>query len=101
MIAVSPKLGEFLTQATQTPDLETALWRVVSEYLSMKNEAINREIGGFEAKWQMSFVEFVRACRDDTLGRDIYSYDVEKDYLAWERAMTLKRHYETLGAQWT
>jgi hypothetical protein len=93
MIAVSPKLGEFLTQATQTPDIETALWRVVSDYLAMKMEAIDREIAIFEAKWHMSFAEFVGACRNDTLGRDIYSYDIEQDYWAWERATTLKQHY--------
>jgi hypothetical protein len=49
----------------------------------------------------MPFAEFVRACRSDTLGQDIYSYDVEKDYWAWERATTLKQHYEKLGARWT
>jgi len=60
----------------------------------MKLEALDREIAGFEAKWQMSFAQFVSMCRDDALGPDIYSYDVEQDYWTWERAVTLKRHYE-------
>ena len=35
-IAVSPRIGALLTQVTETPDLETALWKVLSDYIDLK-----------------------------------------------------------------
>jgi hypothetical protein len=35
-ITLSPRVGALLTQVTETPDLETALWRVLSEYITVK-----------------------------------------------------------------
>jgi len=35
-IEVSPRLGALLTQVTEVPDLEAALWKVLSEYIDLK-----------------------------------------------------------------
>jgi len=96
MVTVSPRLGEFLTKATQTPDLETALWKVLSEYVELKSKALREQIAQFEQKWGMSFEEFSRRCQEGTLQTDPYSWEVEQDSWAWEKAVTLLRHYETL-----
>ena len=58
MLALSPKLGEFLIKATQSTDLEIALKQILSEYLVLKLKDLNNELEGFEAKWNMSFNEF-------------------------------------------
>jgi len=96
MIAVSPKLGEFLTKATQTSDLETAFWRVFNEYVAMKMAALRETTNGYERKWGMTFDEFAQQCRDGKLKENAYSWDVEQDYWGWEQAVTLLRHYDSL-----
>ncbi|MHB8779565.1 MAG: hypothetical protein ACYC6R_17675 [Anaerolineales bacterium] len=97
MIAVSPKLGEFLTKATQTPDLETAFWRIFNEYVAMKMAALREANKDYERKWGMTFDEFARQSRENTLKEDAYSWDVEQDFWGWEQTVTLLRHYESLA----
>ena len=63
MLALSPKLGEFLIKATQSTDLEIALKQILSEYLVLKLKDLNNELEGFEAKWNMSFNEFTEKSR--------------------------------------
>jgi hypothetical protein len=96
MIALSPRLGVLLTRTTQTPDLETALWKVITEYVDMKIAALKENIAQFEQKWNMSFDEFSSRCRDGSLDKDVYSWDTEQDYWNWEQAVTLLKHYEAL-----
>jgi len=98
MIAVSPKLGEFLTKVTQTSDLETAFWRVFNEYVEMKIASLRSAIADYEQKWGMSFEEFSRQSREGTLKENAYSWNVEQDFWEWEQADTLLRHYESLNA---
>jgi len=100
MLTMSPKLGDFITKVTRASDIETALWKVVSEYLDLKSKELDKQIGEFSRKWGMSFEEFSKACKRGTIGKDPYSYEVEKDFWEWERIHTLKRHYDGLGAQW-
>lgn len=97
MIAVSPKLGEFLTKVTQTPDLETAFWRVFNEYVAMKMAALREANNEYERKWGLTFDEFTRRCQEDTLKEDAYSWNVEQDFWGWEQTVTLLRHYESLA----
>ncbi len=96
MVTLSPRLGELLTKATQTPDLETALWKVLSEYVELKVVALKQQIARFEHKWGMSFEEFSQRCREGTLETDPYSWEAEQDFWAWEKAVTLLHHYEAL-----
>ena len=67
----------------------------------MKSKELDREINKFNQKWGMSFDEFSNACKKGELREIKYSYKVEKDFWEWERAITLKRHYQELGIQWT
>jgi len=98
MIALTPQLGELVTKTAQVPDLETAVWKVLSEYLELKTSVLQNQIAQFEQKWGVSFEEFARQCRDDSLGVDPYSWEVEQDYWTWEQTVTLLDHYQTLDA---
>ena len=95
-VELSPRLGSLLARVTETPDLETALWKVLSEYIDLKTARIEETIEAFEKKWGMPFDEFAARCEEDTLDEDPYSYDVESDYWEWEAAETLLDHYKSL-----
>lgn len=100
-LTVSPRLGALLAQLAETPDLETALWKVLSEYIDLKVRFLRQRIQAFESKWGMPFAEFAARGEAGTLGRDAYSYEVERDFWEWEQAETLLHHYEALQARWT
>ncbi len=100
MIRLSPKLGQFLVKATQSTDLEIALKQVLREYLVLKLKDLNKELEGFESKWNMPFDKFKEKGSKGEIDQDIFSYDVERDFWAWERADTLKKHYESMRSQW-
>jgi hypothetical protein len=99
-ITVSPRVGALLTQVAETPDLETALWKILSDYIDLKTELLRERIRAFESKWEMTFREFSERCGADTLDQDAYAYKVESDFWEWEEAETLLRHYEDLQARW-
>jgi len=48
----------------------------------------------------MSFEELSTKCKQKEIGKDIYSYEVEKDFWDWERVETLRQHYGELKSQW-
>ena len=96
MIALPPDLGERLTRAVQIPDMETALWKMLSDYLELKIAALKMQITQLEEKWQMPFEEFAAQCKEQTLAADPYSWEVEQDFWKWEKAVTLLEHYEAL-----
>lgn len=99
-MTLSPQTGLLLTKITDTPDLETALWRVLHDYTGLKTEQLRQQVGAFESKWGMTFEEFARRCESASLGQDPYAYDVESDFWDWEKAVTLLEHYEALQARW-
>ena len=41
-VIVSPRVGALLTQVTETPDLETALWKILSEYIDLKTRLLRQ-----------------------------------------------------------
>ena len=96
MIAISPKMGEFLTKVTQTPDLEAALWQVFKDYVDLKIKSLRETIDTYEQKWGMSFDEFSNRMKDESLDRSSYEWEVEQDYWEWERAETLLHQYESV-----
>ena len=53
-----------------------------------------REI--FETKWQSEFSQFQEKIKNNNLGKDPYSYEVESDYWEWEDTITLIDHYESI-----
>lgn len=60
---LSPKMGEFLIKVTQTPDLDSALRQLFHEYLELKLQKLEEEVKKFEAKWNVSFNEFIKKVR--------------------------------------
>ncbi|MBI5031843.1 MAG: hypothetical protein HZB51_15040 [Chloroflexi bacterium] len=96
MISISPKLGDLLVRTTQTPDLDTALWKVLSEYIDLKIAALSKTDMTLQEKWRMSFDEFSNRMRAGTLGKDSYSWKVEQDFWEWEQTTTLLKQYESL-----
>ncbi len=99
-MTLSPQAGLLLTKLTDTPDLETALWRVLHDYTGLKTQQLKQQIKAFELKRGMTFEEFSRQCERGTLKQDSYAYDVESDFWDWEKAVTLLSHYEALQARW-
>jgi len=95
-LTISPRSGRLLTSIAETPDFETALQKVLSEYIEMKIAHLQQQIQTFETKWGMSFPEFVERFESGSLERDAYDYEVEKDFWEWEKAVTLLEHYQKL-----
>jgi len=81
MIKLTPKLGEFLVKATKLTDL-------------------NKEIKKIEKRWKMSFNEFSEKSRKGEIGKNLFSYETEKDFWNWERLETLRKYYKELRSQW-
>ena len=93
---VSPRLGALLTQVTETPDVETALWKVLSEYIDLKTVFLKTRIQEFESKWGMTYEEFSKRLETEALDQNTYDYEVESDFWDWEKAETLLAHYRAL-----
>ncbi|MDI6792086.1 MAG: hypothetical protein QME81_04365 [bacterium] len=100
MPAISPKLGEFLIETTNAKDIDDAFHKVFSDYLKLKLQSLEETISKLEIKWKTSFEGFKKKIKDESLGKDAYSFNVEQDFWQWEEAETLKKHYETLKGQW-
>lgn len=99
-IQVPPELGVLLTRLAETPDLETALRKVLAEYITLKQQEHATTIEQFEEKWGMDFAEFARRVEEDSLEPSAYSYEAESDFWAWEKAVTLVENYASLRASW-
>jgi hypothetical protein len=100
-ISVSPRVGALLTEVAETPDLETALWRVLSDYIELKVSSLKERSAAFEKKWDMPFGQFSDRFKAGNLDRDSYDYEVESEYWEWEKVETLLDHYTTLQSRWT
>jgi hypothetical protein len=101
MPSVPPKLGASLLEATQARDIDEALSKMYAEYLALKLKDLQATTRQFEEKWDMSFQEFKQSLREETLPKDSYDFDTERDFWKWEEAETLKAHYGQLRQEWT
>jgi hypothetical protein len=99
--AIPPRAGLLLTQITEMPDFDTALWKLLFDFLDLKVQVLAAESTAFEQKWGMTFSEFQRRMAMNTLDRDAFSFAVEQDFWQWEKTETLRHYYEGLQAQWT
>lgn len=95
-VSLPIRLANTLIRATGTADLETALLKVVNEYIEMKIAQQEAIIARMEEKWKMPLTEFEQRSKDNTLGKDPYSYEVERDYWEWEAAVTRLEHYKSI-----
>jgi len=100
-ISISPRIGVLLSQVAETPDLEMALWKVLSEYIEMKISFLEEDIKKFEKNWGMTFKEFSEKYEKGTLDNDSYDYGVESEFWEWEKIETLIDHYKSLQSRWT
>jgi hypothetical protein len=98
--AISPGLGLLLTRMADTSDIDTALRKVLDDYLRLKIADLKGRIQVLEDRWRMSFAEFSVACEQGALEKNAYSYSVESDFWEWEEAETLLEQYSTLREQW-
>lgn len=96
MLTMPTKMSDLLVRTTQTPDLEAALWKVLTEYIDLKLHSLRERLSQFEQKWGMPFNEFAERFHDDNLGVDSYSWEVEQDFWKWEQTVTLVEHYQEL-----
>ena len=96
MISLSPKVCNLLIQTTKANDIDTALHSVLSEYIQMKLIDLEKKREIFETKWQSEFSQFQEKIKNNNLGKDPYSYEVESDYWEWEDTITLIDHYESI-----
>lgn len=55
---IAPRLGVLLTRMADTPDLDAALYKVLTDYLDLKSAALRAVSGAFEAKWGQTFAGF-------------------------------------------
>ena len=99
--AIAPRAGLLLTQVTETPDFDIALWKLLFDYLDLKIQALSTQSQTFEQKWGMTFAAFQERMALNTLEQDAYSFAVEQDFWEWEKTETLRQYYEGLRAQWT
>jgi hypothetical protein len=96
MISLSPKVCNLLIQTTKSNDIDTALHSVLSEYIQMKLIDLEKKREIFETKWQGEFSQFQEKIKNNNLGKDPYSYEVESDYWEREDTHTLLEHYESI-----
>jgi hypothetical protein len=96
VMSLPPRAGQLLTKLTQTADFETALWKMLADYTTLKIKFLREQIQKFEMKWGMTFAEFTEQSAAGRLKEDPYAYEVESDFWDWEQAETLLAHYEAL-----
>ena len=89
-----------LSEVTETPNLETAMWQILIEYIALKTRELQERVRKFETRWGMTFAEFTERLKTNQLGQDAFSYEVESAYWEWEEAETLLKHYEDVRARW-
>jgi hypothetical protein len=97
---VPPRAGALLAEVAETSDLESALWRVLSEYIDLKTESLQRQQQEMTRKWGMSFEAFSERFDKRSASSEAYSYQVESDFWEWEKVETLLEHYRALRARW-
>ena len=100
MPALSAKLSEALVKTTQTKDIEDAFNKVFTEYLKLKLEQLQHKIRKYEDKFDCSFEDFIKKAKKKSFKKEIYSFEMEKDYWEWEEAVTLRKHYLNIKNSW-
>jgi len=95
-VTLPPRTARMLLELTKQPRTDLALYELINEFVELKKYLINQKIKQYEKKWKMDFKEFSKACKENTLGQDPYSFEVEEDYREWEALITLRQYYEEI-----
>ncbi|MGI9861844.1 hypothetical protein SDD30_10755 [Moorella naiadis] len=99
-MAISPRFSSLLLETTHAHDMDEALYKLFSEFLDLKITNLKERQQELQKKWGMSFQAFSRQIKDNSLPKDAFSYEVEKDYWDWEEIETLLKHYQGLKDKW-
>jgi hypothetical protein len=97
---IAPRTGLLLTQITETSDYDTALRKLLSDYLDLKIQSLVAESQVFAGYWGLTFAEFQERMEKNTLTQDAHSFEVEQAFWQWEKVETLRQYYEELRGQW-
>jgi hypothetical protein len=93
--AMKPAILELAQELTGQPDPESAMSEVLHAYLQLKIRRCRRLIARLERKYGMGFEEFERR-----LGVELpLSWEHERDFLAWEEALTNLRYFQEQAQQ--
>lgn len=90
-VIISKPIHKILAHLTGEQRLEVALPLATKELIQLKLNAYNEQIKQLESKYNMTFDQFKKAWENDQL-QDKYDYEIEKDYWAWEAALTEQRY---------
>ncbi len=83
VVTVSEKLVRVLEAFAPGEDLETKLENVTRERLESQLRLCTEALGGFEAKYEMTFSKFAQAWQDEKIPQH-RSHEVERDFMEWE-----------------
>jgi hypothetical protein len=97
-VVIPKAMHNILRRLTGQSRPDVALSLAIKDLVHLRMEAVKTRIDGFEKKYGMTFSEFEKACEDGRI-RDPYSYEVEKDDLEWEAAVTDRAVLEEI-LQW-
>jgi hypothetical protein len=87
---MKPAILDLAQELTSQPDPERAVGEALQAYVHQKIRRYRRTAARLQKKYGMSFAEFHRR-----LGAELpLSWEHERDFLAWEEALTNLRYFE-------
>lgn len=82
-VSLSDKLIRVLEDFTPGVNLEAKLENLTRENLEHQIRACNEELSRFEAKYGLTFADFIQAWQEDKVPNQ-HSHEVERDFMEWE-----------------
>jgi hypothetical protein len=96
---ISKPIYRILSDLTQEPRVEVALPLAIKDWVRLKLKETREQRVAFETRYGMGFAAFQQAWEQGQIA-DKHSYEVERDYWAWEAIVTdeaqLEHMLETL-----
>lgn len=96
-VSLSDKLIRVLEDFTPGANLEAKLENLTRESLEHQLHAWNEALSRFEAKYGLTFSDFVTAWQGDTIPNK-HSHEVERDFMEWEAHHIEKEELSTILA---
>ena len=92
---MKPAILELAQELTGQPNPESAVSEALHAYLQQKIRRCRQTIARLQRKYGMSFEDFARR-----LGTELtLSWEHERDFLAWEEALTNLRYFQEQAQQ--
>lgn len=96
-VSLSDKLIRVLEDFTPGANLEAKLENLTRESLEHQLHTCNEALSRFEAKYGLTFSDFVAAWQGDAIP-DKHSHEVERDFMEWEARQMEKEELSTILA---